>query len=47
MQANNRFITAKGWKPQVNFDDGLKKTIDWYRNFNKLYLSKKGTFKNL
>jgi UDP-glucose 4-epimerase len=47
MQANNRFITTKGWKPQVNFDDGLKKTINWYRNFNKLYLSKKGTFKNL
>lgn len=21
-----------GWQPQINFDDGIKKTIDWYAN---------------
>ena len=47
MQANNKFITSKGWRPKVNFLDGLKKTINWYQNFNELYLSKKGTFKKL
>jgi len=47
MQANNKLITSKGWKPNVNFDDGLKKTISWYRNFYKLYLSDKGIFKQL
>jgi UDP-glucose 4-epimerase len=47
MQANNNFITSRGWKPLVNFDDGLKKTISWYQNFYKLYLSKQGTFKTL
>ncbi len=24
-----------GWKPRYNIKDGLKKTIDWYRNFAK------------
>ena len=47
MQANNRLITSKGWKPKFNFDNGLKQTINWYRNFYKLYLSDKGIFKQL
>ena len=47
MQADNKFITSKGWKPKVNFDDGLKRTIDWYRKFHKFYLSKNSSFKNL
>jgi len=21
-----------GWRPQVNFEDGLPKTVDWYRS---------------
>jgi len=25
-----RYIEQKGWKPQVGFEDGLQKTIDWY-----------------
>ena len=47
MQADNRFITSKGWKPKVNFDNGLKKTIDWYKKFYKSYLGKNSSFKNL
>ena len=47
MQANNKFLVSKGWKSKISFDEGLKKTIEWYKNFNDLYLSKKGTFKNL
>lgn len=47
MQANNNFIISKGWKPKINFDAGLKVTIDWYRKFRKSYLDKNSTFKNL
>ena len=47
MQANNKFITSKGWKPKISFEQGLKNTINWYRNFYKLYLSKHGSFKKL
>ncbi len=47
MQANNKFITSKGWKPKINFDDGLKLTISWYRKFIKSYLKKNSTYKNI
>ena len=47
MQANNKFLSSKGWKPKINFDDGLKLTIAWYRNFDKSYLDKNSSFKNL
>ncbi len=47
MQANNKFIIRKGWKPKINFDEGLKSTIDWYRKFLKFYLDQKSSFKNL
>ena len=29
MQANNKFIVSKGWKPKISFDEGLKKSIIW------------------
>ena len=32
----NKIIKQLRWKPKVNFDQGIKKTIDWYKN-NKLY----------
>jgi UDP-glucose 4-epimerase len=47
MQANNKFIVSKGWKPKISFDEGLKKSIIWYRNFDRIYLNKKGIFKQL
>jgi nucleoside-diphosphate-sugar epimerase len=47
MQANNKFISSKGWKPKINLDDGLKLTIAWYQKFNEIYLDKDSSFKNL
>jgi dTDP-glucose 4,6-dehydratase len=25
-------LLALGWRPQVDFDDGISRTVDWYRN---------------
>tara|TARA_X000000950_G_C13913426_1_gene659904 strand:- start:973 stop:1944 length:972 start_codon:yes stop_codon:yes gene_type:complete len=47
MQANNKFITSKGWKPKINFDEGLKNTIAWYKKFSTSYLDNNSFFKNL
>ena len=47
MQANNKFIVSKGWKPKINFDDGLRKTIAWYKNFYGSYLDDNSVFRNL
>ena len=47
MQANNKFIISKGWRPKINFNTGLKFTIEWYRKFQKSYLDKDSIFKNL
>ena len=27
-----------GWEPKVSFDEGLSKTIEWYQQFNSLFL---------
>ena len=40
MNANNKIILSKGWKPKISFDEGLKITIDWYKKFNNLYIKK-------
>ncbi len=47
MQANNKFISSKGWRPKINFDEGLKFTIAWYQKFYKSYLDNNSSFKNL
>ena len=47
MQANNKFILSKGWKPKINFDEGLKETIKWYQIFLKIYLNNLNSLKNL
>lgn len=28
----SRFMTLTGWLPQVDFDDGLSRTVEWFRN---------------
>ena len=46
--AENKFVTKTlGWKPSVKFDDGLKNSVEWYKNFVKLYFDKQSFFKNL
>ena len=47
MQANNKFLIAKGWRPKISFEKGLIDTISWYRKFSKIYLEKNSPFKNL
>ena len=44
MQANNEFLRKKGWSPKINFDDGLKMTINWYKKFHKIYLGRNNIF---
>ena len=29
---SQKIRTKLGWKPEVNFDTGLQKTVDWYKN---------------
>ena len=47
MQANNTIVKKMGWKPIINLDVGLKRTINWYKNFCKIYINKKSTLKDL
>ena len=33
MQANNKFVLNQlKWKPKVDFNTGIKLTVDWYKN---------------
>ena len=42
MRADNKLVKEyTGWKPKVNFNEGLIRTIKWYEKFNKIYMSKK------
>jgi len=34
---DNTALTALGWSEQVSWEDGLQKTVDWYRNFSHRY----------
>tara|TARA_B100001540_G_C15739388_1_gene611509 strand:+ start:365 stop:1342 length:978 start_codon:yes stop_codon:yes gene_type:complete len=47
MQANNKFILSKGWKPRNSLDMGLKETINWYKLFLKIYFNNLISLKNL
>ena len=48
MQAENKFITKKiGWKSSLDFNEGLKRSIKWYKNFIKMYYDKQNFFKKL
>lgn len=28
----DRLVTATGWRPEVNIEEGLKRTVDWYKH---------------
>ena len=46
---SDKIITKLGWKPKVNFTEGIKLTFEWY-NKNRFYfnnLSKKDIIKRL
>jgi dTDP-glucose 4,6-dehydratase len=30
-------LAALGWQPKMSFDDGLKKTVEWYRRFGEVW----------
>ncbi|EAT88228.2 hypothetical protein SNOG_04468 [Parastagonospora nodorum SN15] len=30
-------LAALGWEPKTSFDEGLKKTVDWYRRFGEVW----------
>ncbi len=48
MQAENKFVTKSlGWKPSITFDAGLKNSVEWYKNFLKLYYDNQSSFKHL
>ena len=48
MQAENRFITRTlDWKSSVKFEQGLIRSINWYKSFIKIYYDNQSTFKHL
>lgn len=48
MKSNySKFNKATQWTPSIKFINGLKMTIDWYRNYLELLENKKSTFFNL
>lgn len=38
--SNERAQKILGWKPKILFQEGIRKTIDWYREYLKLYSDK-------
>ena len=39
---NQRAQQLLNWRPRVSFDEGLNRTVDWFRNFLKIYYGKSG-----
>ena len=37
---NSKSKKILGWEPKISFEEGLKKTIDWYKNYIELYYKK-------
>jgi dTDP-glucose 4,6-dehydratase len=37
---NSDKLRSLGWSPQISFDDGLKKTVQWYRQRKDKWISK-------
>ena len=46
---SNKIIKKLGWKPKVDFAEGIKLTFEWYNNNKSYYknLSKKDIIKRL
>ena len=36
---NERALNLLNWKPSISFDEGLEKTISWYKKYLKIYYS--------
>ncbi|MBT6884127.1 MAG: hypothetical protein HOA30_08745, partial [Rhodospirillaceae bacterium] len=34
---NSRANELLGWSPKLSFRDGIRKSIDWYRQFQSIY----------
>ncbi len=47
MQADIAFLKKIGFKHSINFDEGLKRTVNWYKNFLKLYIHEKSILNKL
>jgi nucleoside-diphosphate-sugar epimerase len=41
---NKKANELLGWRPKVSFEEGLIKTIDWYKKFNNLFKNEKSPF---
>jgi dTDP-glucose 4,6-dehydratase len=44
---SSKLCRELGWKPEVNFEEGIRKTVDWYLN-NKVWLerARSGEYRN-
>ena len=48
MSANyNKFNKTTNWQPSKSFVEGLKITIDWYRNYLENFENKDSNFQKL
>ena len=48
MRADNKLIkSCTNWRPKVSFEEGILKTINWYKNFNSIYMSDNSDLYNL
>ena len=37
--ANDRAAKYLSWTPKISFEEGLRQTIDWYREFREIFLN--------
>lgn len=45
--SNNRAKELLGWEPQIDFKEGLKRTIEWYKKYLSVYDGKKSPLVDL
>jgi UDP-glucose 4-epimerase len=45
--ANQRAKDLLGWMPKVSFDEGLRRTIEWYRQFSSVFYAQDSNFNQL